>query len=102
MAEFCWQCLAEGIFPEHPERNDLAGLVSRPGFTIAVLCEGCGFIYVNSQGQRVAHVGTGRDPENFAAQEREEQRAARLLELPGAIDEGPTRAEAEADERGWR
>lgn len=38
------------------------------------------------------------DPENFMAQEREEQRAARWLDLPAEIDR-PSRAEAEADER---
>lgn len=46
MAEFCAQC-SEEIFGEDYE--DFAGL----GENVGVICEGCGHILVNLQGQRV-------------------------------------------------
>jgi hypothetical protein len=52
MADFCWDCLADELCPEAPERNDLRGLCA-PGETAAVLCEGCGFIRVDSDGKPV-------------------------------------------------
>lgn len=53
MAEFCWKCLAEQIFPEAPERNDLRGLC-KEGEMVAVLCEGCGWITVDHEGKPLA------------------------------------------------
>lgn len=56
MAQFCWDCLAEEIFPEAPERNDFAGLCAE-GEMVSVLCEGHGVIWVDHQGRRVQHPG---------------------------------------------
>jgi hypothetical protein len=50
MADFCWKCLAEELFPEAPERNDFHGIVEE-GETARVLCEGCGFIEVDHEGK---------------------------------------------------
>lgn len=52
MADFCWQCLEEGIYPEHPEKNDFYGFAPQ-GWVAKVLCEGCGVIYVDHEGKRV-------------------------------------------------
>lgn len=56
MADFCWQCLADELYPEHPERNDLAGLCA-PGEVVTVLCEGHGIIDVDHEGKPVAREG---------------------------------------------
>lgn len=52
MADFCWECLAGGIYPEAPERNDFAGFAPEGG-QAGVLCEGCGWIVVDREGKRV-------------------------------------------------
>lgn len=52
MANFCWGCLADRIYPEAPERNDLRGLC-KASETILVLCEGCGWITVDHEGKAV-------------------------------------------------
>lgn len=51
MAEFCWQCTEEYLFPDG-SRNDFIGIVPE-GATLRVLCEGCGFIEVDHEGRRV-------------------------------------------------
>jgi hypothetical protein len=56
VADFCWTCLAGGIYPEHPERNDLHGLCAA-GEVVDVLCEGCGFITVDHEGKPVEQRG---------------------------------------------
>lgn len=56
MAEFCWGCLADHIYPEAPDRNELRGLC-KPGETIYALCEGCGWINVDHEGRRVDEGG---------------------------------------------
>jgi hypothetical protein len=53
MADFCWDCLARDIYPEHPERNDLRGLCA-PGGVAYALCEGCGAGAFDATGRRVA------------------------------------------------
>jgi hypothetical protein len=52
VADFCWRCLERELYPEHPERNDLAGLCE-PSQAVDVLCEGCSFILVDHQGKPV-------------------------------------------------
>lgn len=52
MADFCWDCLADELFPEAPERNDFHGLCE-PGETVTVLCEGHGVIQVDHEGKPV-------------------------------------------------
>lgn len=52
MADFCWRCLAGGIFPEAPERNDFFGFAAE-GQLADVLCEGCGPITVDHEGKPV-------------------------------------------------
>jgi hypothetical protein len=52
MAEFCWTCLQDELYPEDPSRNDFHGLCNE-GETTAVLCEGCGPIEVDHQGKPV-------------------------------------------------
>mgnify|MGYP000791625299 FL=1 len=55
MAEFCKTC-SEEMFGK--AGKDFAGLVSEhefkeQGLAASVLCEGCGFIYVDNTGHRV-------------------------------------------------
>ena len=50
MADFCQKCSIR-IFGE--DMKDLAGLCKEDEMS-AVLCEGCGMIWVNSLGERVA------------------------------------------------
>lgn len=52
MADFCKQC-SEEIFGR--DSRDLANLCGASGMTEA-LCEGCGWVYVNSEGKRVCEV----------------------------------------------
>ena len=50
MADFCWDCVKSlGV---HPEKNDLRDLCDK-GDVAQVLCEGCGFIYVDHLGKKV-------------------------------------------------
>lgn len=55
MADFCSQCSLE-LFGE--DFKDLAGLggdtPKPPGYGYAVLCEGCGYIFVNEEGYCVS------------------------------------------------
>jgi hypothetical protein len=51
MADFCWDCCHEKL-DVGGQLNDLKGLCEK-GETIIVLCEGCGEIMVDDQGQRV-------------------------------------------------
>lgn len=52
MADFCVQCAGALFGPEYAK--DLAGLIEeekvKEGYRAAVLCEGCGFIYVDHTG----------------------------------------------------
>jgi hypothetical protein len=55
MAEFCAQCTIDHFgdsLAQYPgaERGDLAGLCA-PGEVVVVICEGCGFTYVDSDGR---------------------------------------------------
>lgn len=50
MSDYCRDCWEE-LFGDGYE-NDLKGLCE-PGEKIGVLCEGCGFIYVDHNGNRV-------------------------------------------------
>jgi len=50
MSDYCKDCWEE-LFGDGYE-NDLKGLCE-PGEKIGVLCEGCGFIYVDHNGNRV-------------------------------------------------
>ena len=50
MAAFCKQCTKRILGVETD--NDLAGLCE-PGSVRYVLCEGCGYIYVDFEGSRV-------------------------------------------------
>lgn len=53
MADFCMQCCVEEL--EVPaESNDLKGLCGE-GFTIDVLCEGCGYTTVDKDGRCLKH-----------------------------------------------
>lgn len=54
MADFCWRCLEEGIYPDDPSRNDLYGLCGL-GETAEVLCEGCGWVAVDHMGRPDSH-----------------------------------------------
>lgn len=54
MADFCWRCLEQELYPEAPERNDLFGLCAA-GETVKVLCEGCGIIEVDHCGRPEGH-----------------------------------------------
>ena len=58
MAEFCQQCADEdGLY------NGLAGLCD-PEYVQSVICEGCGFIYVNERGECMGrHPRWPEDPE---------------------------------------
>lgn len=47
MADFCKQCSIDHFGKDFGE---LKGLV-KPGFLIPAICEGCGFINVNSEGE---------------------------------------------------
>ncbi len=57
MADFCLQC-ANDLFgsEDAPVKSDFYGLLSEEdfykGYLLPVLCEGCGYIYVDSQGKR--------------------------------------------------
>lgn len=54
MADFCKQCSIEMFGEDH---GDLADLISEEkvklGFGASVLCEGCGFILVDHEGERI-------------------------------------------------
>lgn len=61
MAEFCQQC-SEEIFGR--DSRDLANLCNSG--TTEELCEGCGWIYVDKEGRRVAWVEYNEDPRPMA------------------------------------
>ena len=50
MADFCYDCTVK-LFGEEFE-NDFQGLCSDQE-SIQVLCEGCGFVEVNSDGRKI-------------------------------------------------
>jgi len=56
MADFCLQC-ANDLFgsEDAPVKSDFHGQLSKEafyeGFLLPVLCEGCGYIYVDPQGK---------------------------------------------------
>jgi len=50
MADFCKECSDKLFGPDTP--NDLEGLCE-PGEMVSVLCEGCGYIWVDHTGKRV-------------------------------------------------
>ena len=52
MADFCFICTHELFGEEYADNNDLSGLCEDDE-SVIVLCEGCGFIEVNSDGFRV-------------------------------------------------
>ena len=56
MADFCTQCAKDNFGPDTP--SDLKGLISeeesKKGFGAAVICEGCGHILVNHNGDCVS------------------------------------------------
>lgn len=47
MAEFCKECSLEHF---NEDLGDLRGLC-QPGMMVATICEGCGYIYVDHNGQ---------------------------------------------------
>ena len=53
MADFCKACSIETFGKDY---DDLVGLISAEevseGYRSPVICEGCGFIYVDDKGQR--------------------------------------------------
>jgi hypothetical protein len=61
MAEFCQQC-SEELFGH--DTRDLANMCHSG--TSEELCEGCGWIYVNSEGKRLAWVEWNQDPRPMA------------------------------------
>ena len=52
MANFCYDCTVKLLGEEYGSKNDLQGLCPEEE-SIQVLCEGCGFIEVNSDGFRI-------------------------------------------------
>lgn len=50
MADFCKECSDEMFGPDVP--NDFEGLCE-PGEMVSVLCEGCGYIWVDHTGKRI-------------------------------------------------
>ena len=52
MANFCYDCTVKLFGAEHGSDNDFQGLCSNPE-SAQVLCEGCGFIEVNSDGRKI-------------------------------------------------
>tara|TARA_Y100001963_G_scaffold118777_1_gene165541 strand:- start:132 stop:314 length:183 start_codon:yes stop_codon:yes gene_type:complete len=55
MADFCLDCTHEMFGDEFP--SDFKGLLSQEefeeGYLLPVLCEGCGYIWVDPQGQKI-------------------------------------------------
>lgn len=56
MADFCRQCSLDDFGEDHGDLAYLGGLAPTlpPGYGYPVICEGCGFILVNDQGECVA------------------------------------------------
>lgn len=52
MADFCKQCSIE-LFGK--DMHDFAGICKK-GEMAAVLCEGCGYIWVDSNGKRLSEI----------------------------------------------
>lgn len=57
MADFCLDCIKK-VFPKVPEgANDFVGITgaedTKSGQYALVLCEGCGWIYVDHTGKKV-------------------------------------------------
>lgn len=50
MADFCWQDTLEVFGEEWVEKNDMKGLCG-PDEMVGVLCESCGWTYVDSEGK---------------------------------------------------
>lgn len=59
MAEFCQQC-SEEIFGR--DTRDFANRQISGNALLEELCEGCGWIYVDREGRRVAWVEYNEDP----------------------------------------
>ena len=53
MANFCYDCTVKLFGEEYGFENDFQGLCESEEESIQVLCEGCGFIEVNSDGFRI-------------------------------------------------
>lgn len=53
MADFCYQCTEYLFGKEFADRNELRDLCEPTETVVNVLCEGCGFIEVDSNGVRI-------------------------------------------------
>jgi hypothetical protein len=51
MADFCYQCVEYLYGADVAPKNDFAEEESTPEYLRAVLCEGCGFTLVDSEGR---------------------------------------------------
>ena len=51
MAEFCRPC----AFEEPDVLGEVWVTKAPPGTAIAILCEGCGWVYIDDQGSRIAY-----------------------------------------------
>jgi RNase P subunit RPR2 len=53
MADFCQDCSIEMFGKDMKDMADLCG----EGNMILVICEGCGWIYVDNNGKKISEVG---------------------------------------------
>lgn len=58
MAEFCKECAHEMWGDEIPSdfKNMITDEQLQDGYVCEVLCEGCGWIYVNEEGKRLSKI----------------------------------------------
>jgi hypothetical protein len=65
MADFCRQCTEEHFGAKYADQNDMRGATTQQDFAdgkaVVVLCEGCGGIQVDPDGNCLTHEGHRND-----------------------------------------